>query len=318
MDRRRQNRVPVALQCRSIDVAGTTKQRRSSICTVLLAAFLISQLAILHAQAQNQNVELILAERLLVQANKQTPIAIQIESSGQLPNDAFVRMRGLPPTATLTQGYRVNKHGTWAVPVKSLMKLRIQIPNQIEEPVPVKVQLTTLTGKIFAERQTILVMGPRPLAPPQLASKKQKSASQARQRAADVIAATSTLAVGDKKQTASNSDNAGSSQNKPPITASAAPSNAAPTPAQRLLQRGHSYLLDGNISIARQFYQRSAKLGLATAAVAMASTFDPNELPNLGLIDLPGSKDLARQWYKKAKELGSPVASERLQRLSTQ
>ncbi len=266
------------------------------------------------AKAQNPNIELILAERLLVQPNKQTPIAIQIEPSEQLPNGAFVRMRGLPSDATLTQGYRVNQKGTWAVPIKSLMKLRITIPSQIEQPVPVQVQLTTLSGEIFAERQTTLIMGPSPLAPPQLASKRQKSASEARQRAADVIAATSTLAVGEKKSGDTNS--AGSStQTAAPVTANPA---ASSSPAQRLLQRGHSFLLDGNISIARQFYQRSAKLGLATAAIAMASTYDPNELPKLGLVDLPGSKDEARKWYEKAKEMGSPVADDRLQRLTAE
>lgn len=266
------------------------------------------------AKAQNQNIELILAERLLVQPNKQTPIAIQIEPSERLPNGAFVRMRGLPSNATLTQGYRVNKSGTWAVPIKSLMKLRITIPNQIEQPVPVKVQLTTLSGEIYAERQTTLIMGPRPLAPPQLASKRQKSASEARQRAADVIAATSTLAVGENKSADTNSSGS-TSQTTAPVTANPA---ASSSPAQRLLQRGHSFLLDGNISIARQFYQRSAKLGLATAAIAMASTYDPNELPKLGLVDLPGSKDEARKWYEKAKEMGSPVADDRLQRLTAE
>ena len=264
------------------------------------------------AHAQTQNIELILAERLLIQPNKQTPIAIQIEPNEPLPNGAFVRMRGLPTNATLNQGYRVNKSGTWAVPIKSLRQLRITIPQQIENPVPVKVQLTTLSGEIFAERQTTLIMGPSPLAPPQLASKQQKSASEARQRAADVIAATSTLAVGEKKQDNTNTASS-TTQTTAPVAA-----NSASSPAQRLLQRGHSFLLDGNISIARQFYQRSAKLGLATAAIAMASTYDPNELPKLGLVDLPGSKYDARKWYERAKEMGSPVAQDRLQRLSAE
>ncbi len=291
----------------------SSKPLSSSKTQSLLACLVFVSLAAeTPALAQNQPIELILAERLLVQANKQTPIAIQIEPSEQLPDEAFVRLRGLPATATLTQGYRVNKKGTWAVPVKSLMKLRVQIPTQIERPIPVNVQLTTLSGQIFAERQTILVMGPSPIAPPQRASQQQKSASEARQRAADVIAATSTLAVGDNKQ-GSEASTAEPSQTAPPITTS----KTAP-PAERLLQRGHSFLLDGNISIARQFYQRSAKLGLATAAVAMASTFDPQELPNLGLVDMPANKELAREWYEKAKELGSPVAEQRLKRLSEQ
>ena len=182
-------------------------------------------------------------------------------------------MPGLPPTAALTQGYCVNKSATWAVPINSLMKLRIQIPRKIAEPIPATVQLTLLAGQIIAERKTTLIMGLRPLAPPQLASQAQKYASKARQRASEVIAATSTLAVSDAKPKTDETQTAAISSSEP-ITAL-----AEETPAQRLLKRGYSFLLDGDISIARQFYQRSAKLGLATDAIAMALTYDPIELP---------------------------------------
>ena len=302
------NRKPGAMTpCWSVTLANMLP---SNAMQHIFAAVIMSTVAFAPSlYAQTLSIELILAERLLVQPNKRSAIAIQIEPSEQLPSDAFDRMRGLPPTATLTQGYRVNKSGTWAVPVKSLMKLRVQSPREIAEPIPVQVQLTSLAGQIIAERKTTLIMGPRPLAPPQLASQAQKSASKACQRAADVIAATSTLAVGDTKPTTDGTQTAATSSSEP-ITAP-----AEETPAQRLLKRGHSFLLDGNISIARQFYQRSAKLGLATAAIAMASTYDPAELPKMGLVDLPGSSKLAREWYEKAKEMGSPVADERLKRL---
>ena len=207
--------------------------RNNPMQHALIAVIMSTLAAAPFAHAQTQNIELILAERLLIQPNKETPIAIQIEPSEQLPTDAFVRMRGLPPAATLTQGYRVNKSGTWAVPVKSLMKLRVQIPREIAEPIPVQVELTSLAGQIIAERKTTLIMGPRPLAPPQLASQAQKSASKARQRAADVIAATSTLAVGDTKPKTDGTE--ATTSTSAPITAP-----AEETPAERLLKRGHS------------------------------------------------------------------------------
>jgi TPR repeat protein len=62
-------------------------------------------------------------------------------------------------------------------------------------------------------------------------------------------------------------------------------------------------------------YQRAAEAGDATAAFALAETYDPMVLAKGGV-----SPDVlvARGWYERARDLGSTAAPERLERLARQ
>jgi TPR repeat protein len=71
----------------------------------------------------------------------------------------------------------------------------------------------------------------------------------------------------------------------------------------------------GNIFAARKFFERAVEIGLAQSAVALASTYDPNELAKLKVIGMQPDVAAARKWYEKARELGAVEASERLARL---
>jgi TPR repeat protein len=119
----------------------------------------------------------------------------------------------------------------------------------------------------------------------------------------------------------------------------AAPSAAAPSPAARperpaapsptgpqlipedrervmaLLARGNDQLAQGNVAAARLYYQRAADAGVAQAALALASTYDPDELIRLRVVGMQADRDLARRWYERARELGAPEAERRLKRL---
>jgi len=83
-----------------------------------------------------------------------------------------------------------------------------------------------------------------------------------------------------------------------------------------LLQRGDQLLGRGDIVAARVVYERAAELGSAPAAFALASTYDPSRLWSLGVFGMVGNKERARQWYKRAEELGHPQAKDRLQALA--
>jgi len=72
-------------------------------------------------------------------------------------------------------------------------------------------------------------------------------------------------------------------------------------------------LANGDIAGARMMYQRLAKEGEATAALALAETYDPPILRKLNVTGgVAPDVALAQSWYEKAKALGSPVAIERL------
>jgi hypothetical protein len=53
------------------------------------------------------------------------------------------------------------------------------------------------------------------------------------------------------------------------------------------------------------------------AALALASTFDPNVLKKLGFPENVGEVTNARLWYERAQQLGSAEAPQRLEQLAT-
>ncbi len=82
------------------------------------------------------------------------------------------------------------------------------------------------------------------------------------------------------------------------------------------LEKGHQILGSGNVVVARQFYQRAAAQGLPEAAMAIAATYDADELAQMkNVIGVTPDPALAKQWYQKAKRLGASEAETRLGRL---
>jgi hypothetical protein len=83
-----------------------------------------------------------------------------------------------------------------------------------------------------------------------------------------------------------------------------------------LLQRGQVYLENGDISAARPLLRRAAEAGDVRATLALARTYDPAVLKQLGALGATADIAKARAWYQKASELGSAEAVMRLQRLA--
>jgi hypothetical protein len=94
---------------------------------------------------------------------------------------------------------------------------------------------------------------------------------------------------------------------------------ARPQPPQRdaaeiaqMVRRGADLMSNGDVAAARLMYQRAAEAGEEKAAFALAETYDPLVLAKGAIAPDVG---LAQVWYGRAKELGSAVAPERLERL---
>jgi hypothetical protein len=103
-----------------------------------------------------------------------------------------------------------------------------------------------------------------------------------------------------------------------PIAASAGPPPVPPTGRERALglhEKGIEELNRGNVFAARQLFERAAEVGLGQSAIALAATYDPNELAKLKNVGVVPEADAARRWYEKARELGVVEAGERLRRL---
>jgi hypothetical protein len=103
-------------------------------------------------------------------------------------------------------------------------------------------------------------------------------------------------------------------------TAVAPPPAAGPRIANAdlvtLLARGRTQLANGDVSAARLAFRRAAEGGDAQAALALGGTFDPLVLRSLGAIGVAADPDQARGWYRRAAELGSRDAPQRLNQLA--
>jgi hypothetical protein len=83
-----------------------------------------------------------------------------------------------------------------------------------------------------------------------------------------------------------------------------------------LLKRANELVLSGDLAAARLVLRRAAEDGNAAAAFALAGTYNPIALEKLQVHGLSPDLAMARHWYEKARELGSPDASRELQILT--
>ena len=100
-----------------------------------------------------------------------------------------------------------------------------------------------------------------------------------------------------------------------PVSAPATPLNAASIAV--MLKSGAEFMANGNVAAARMMLQPAADAGDATAAFALAETYDPMVLARLGVKGgIAPDVALAQRWYAKANALGTSAAQERLVRLT--
>jgi hypothetical protein len=83
-----------------------------------------------------------------------------------------------------------------------------------------------------------------------------------------------------------------------------------------LMKQGEQFANLGDLATARILFQRAAEAGDATAATALAATYDPTVLAKLNVVGIRADLEKARFWYQKAVSLGSSDAKRRLDLLA--
>lgn len=107
----------------------------------------------------------------------------------------------------------------------------------------------------------------------------------------------------------------------PVITAPVSVTPPATTPTRdrdeiaALVVRARTYLSDGDVAAARLVLRRAAERDDPQAALALGGTYDPIVLKRLGIINFHADPAQAREWYRRAAELGSSDAALRLEQL---
>ncbi len=202
-------------------------------------------------------------------------LPIQVGPPGALAKNSFIRIRGLPPSAALSDGYSIAA-GTWAVPLVALPTLSVILPAGLQGESSVAITLVSVDGDILAETSVVLTVSlPAPESTPL-------------------------------------------SQAFRPDRVGAAPPPQSASERERILglhAKGIEQLERGNVFAARKFFERAVEGGLAQSAVALAGTYDPDELAKMKVVGLQPNVEEARRWYEKARELGAFEAADRLRRL---
>jgi uncharacterized caspase-like protein len=84
--------------------------------------------------------------------------------------------------------------------------------------------------------------------------------------------------------------------------------------ANRLKRRGKQLLAEGDITAARSFFSAAAEAGDAEAALAMGGTYDPHFWEH-GVRGMKPDVATANFWYRRALDLGSKDALDRIDQL---
>ena len=245
-------------------------------------------------QQQQQEYFLNVAPVMLAEPAARSPFPIQVGPIEQLVRNSFVRIRGLPTSATLTEGHTISP-GAWAVPLAGLATLGIVLPVGLQQGRwDVVVALVTIEGTVLTDTKTALLVGPVQLIAPQPQPGAKPSTNVASLGQAPGPPTTSSV------------------ETARPV---ARPSSPERDRALGLHAKGKELLEQGNIQPARMLFRRAADQGLAESALALGGTYDPVELSKLRVMGLQPDVAAARQWYDKARQLGATEAADRLRRL---
>jgi hypothetical protein len=241
--------------------------------------------------AQASRPTILVAETVPAEAATQAPFSIRVGPPSALPRGSFLRIRGLPTLAALSDGHSIAP-GSWAVPLAALSDLKIMLPVTATGSSEVVITLVAVDGSVLAEtRSTLVVSAP-------------SSRGQAK---GETSVPLSILRAGTPEKV----------EPPPVVTPPRGPklSPEAYERAVRLMKRGDEQLAQGGIAQARLCYERAAEVGLAEAAMALAATYDAAELGRLGVLGLQPDRNAARRWYERARQLGAAEAEQRLTRL---
>jgi hypothetical protein len=224
-----------------------------TLCVVaaVVCSFAALQPAWVHAQS---GPAINAGPTLLVEPGAETPLPILIGPQETIPKNSFLRLRGLPADASLTEGHAIAP-GSWAIPLAALPTLKISLPIGLSGKADVTISLVSVEGTVLAETRSSLVIAAAALIVPEKVP-------------ADPPA-TNVAALGPAAPTtAAPLPSLAARPQRPPAPS---PAGLPQIPEDRermmaLLSRGNYQLQHGNVAAARLYYQRAADTGLAQAA----------------------------------------------------
>ncbi len=245
------------------------------------------------AQARSEALEITAPSTFLVPPSSEMVLPIQVAPAFAIPPRAIVLIRGLPSTIALSEG-RLFESGVWAVGASALSQLKITSSSVAAGRNNLSISLVALDGTLLAEAKSELVIGEQ----------------TAMANTAVTMPDNSVLTAAPPQRTPKLRDE--ERQEPKHLTADQTEQLLA------MVKKGDEQMSVGNISAARLLYAHAAENGLAAGALALAGTYDEQELGKHRVMGgVQADQQKAQFWYEKARELGSAEARERLQRLGS-
>ena len=96
---------------------------------------------------------------ILAEPEVETHLSIQVGPESAIPSQTFVRIRGLPLAARLSDGHVVSP-GIWAIPLAALPSLRLTAPLSSSGRSDINLALVTVDGNVLSEVRSSLVVAP--------------------------------------------------------------------------------------------------------------------------------------------------------------
>jgi hypothetical protein len=252
--------------------------------------------------AEAQQASINVAARVTAEPGVRSPLAIRVGPPGALPRNSYLRIRGLPTMASLSDGY-VIAPGSWAIPITGVDNLSVLLEANAPARSEIIVTLVSVDGAVLAEVTSTLIVA---TATGSTGRTSQRDADNTKAPANATILRAGTEPPNEPRATIS----------RPGLRASPAMTPEDRDRAQHLMQKGEEQLSQGNVAAARLMYERAADIGLPEAALALGTTFDTEELARLSVLGgIQADAKEARRWYERALQLGARDAEQRLRRL---
>jgi hypothetical protein len=261
--------------------------------------------------AEKNNPKLVLSP---VSGSSNRPVALGVNIDAATPG-SFILIRGLQPGSRVTAGISTGD-GVWRVPMRELPHAAVMPPPDFVGTMELSVDLRRNDDSVAdsdVQRITWTAIGPAPAV-----AKPVKTVAVSSSQ--EVFSPPSTPRAPASSQASPPASQANASKGSPPDEAQRA-ENARrldPEEIQNLVQRGDAAMQSGDIAAARLLLRRAAEAGNVAAAMALAASYDPGVLAQLHAMGAKADVGMARTWYQKAADWGSPDAKRRLQELAQQ
>lgn len=260
-------------------------------------------------------LKLVIPDVVLADPGETIDLAIDVAPVEAIPDNALVRIKGVPPRISLNAGYLVSP-GTWAVPISAIGALKATVPDDLTVRAEITFLLADVDGRIHAEKQSRLIVARTGGGPSlQMAQVATIAIPSLAVPLVPVKPATGLI----KAREVTSKVQAEAVHALPALPSSSQLQIPADVrlELEQILAEGDQALISGDVDFARRIYRLVTERGLGLAAIKMAETFDPAERARLKIKGADESEAIAKAWYRRAADLGEKRALDRLKRLET-